>query len=130
MYLTYGSCSQFNCKPSWKRNFLSLLFRAGCLLCILGLLVVCIVMVLKIQNDLNQTFGAFINLISSNLLIMFCLIDFSIIRNSFPFMYLKRYSKILSLASHFRFISFCRVGTGLSDEELDTVVTKLKPYFR
>ncbi|KAH7572526.1 hypothetical protein JRO89_XS04G0270500 [Xanthoceras sorbifolium] len=28
-----------------------------------------------------------------------------------------------------RFISFCRVGTGLSDEELDTVVTKLKPYF-
>ncbi|XP_059637506.1 DNA ligase 4 [Cornus florida] len=29
-----------------------------------------------------------------------------------------------------RFISFCRVGTGLSDEELDTVVTKLKPYFR
>ncbi|KAJ6355003.1 hypothetical protein OIU77_005573 [Salix suchowensis] len=29
-----------------------------------------------------------------------------------------------------RFISFCRVGTGLSDEELDTVVSKLKPYFR
>lgn len=29
-----------------------------------------------------------------------------------------------------RFISFCRVGTGLSDEELDRVVTKLKPYFR
>ncbi|KAJ0090369.1 hypothetical protein Patl1_14146 [Pistacia atlantica] len=29
-----------------------------------------------------------------------------------------------------RFISFCRVGTGLSDDELDTVVTKLKPYFR
>ncbi|XP_027904082.1 DNA ligase 4 isoform X2 [Vigna unguiculata] len=29
-----------------------------------------------------------------------------------------------------RFISFCRVGTGLSDEELDVVVTKLKPYFR
>ncbi|XP_027071006.2 DNA ligase 4-like [Coffea arabica] len=29
-----------------------------------------------------------------------------------------------------RFISFCRVGTGLSDEELDIVVTKLKPYFR
>ncbi|KAL5771555.1 hypothetical protein ACOSP7_015709 [Xanthoceras sorbifolium] len=29
-----------------------------------------------------------------------------------------------------RFISFCRVGTGLSDEELDAVVTKLKPYFR
>ncbi|KAH7544705.1 hypothetical protein FEM48_Zijuj01G0014600 [Ziziphus jujuba var. spinosa] len=28
------------------------------------------------------------------------------------------------------FISFCRVGTGLSDEELDAVVTKLKPYFR
>ncbi|XP_057486058.1 DNA ligase 4 isoform X2 [Actinidia eriantha] len=29
-----------------------------------------------------------------------------------------------------RFISFCRVGTGLSDEELDAVVTKLKPFFR
>ncbi|KAG6644099.1 hypothetical protein CIPAW_08G032200 [Carya illinoinensis] len=29
-----------------------------------------------------------------------------------------------------RFISFCRVGTGLSDEELDAVVTKLKPHFR
>ncbi|KAI3974480.1 hypothetical protein MKX01_017973 [Papaver californicum] len=29
-----------------------------------------------------------------------------------------------------RFISFCRVGTGLSDDELDTLVTKLKPYFR
>ncbi|KAK3023554.1 hypothetical protein RJ639_044639 [Escallonia herrerae] len=29
-----------------------------------------------------------------------------------------------------RFISFCRVGTGLSDEELDAIVTKLKPYFR
>ncbi|KAK6944587.1 BRCT domain [Dillenia turbinata] len=29
-----------------------------------------------------------------------------------------------------RFVSFCRVGTGLSDEELDAVVTKLKPYFR
>ncbi|CAN1326568.1 DNA ligase 4 [Linum perenne] len=29
-----------------------------------------------------------------------------------------------------RFISFCRVGTGLSDDELDAVVTKLKPYFR
>ncbi|XP_010046928.2 DNA ligase 4 isoform X1 [Eucalyptus grandis] len=29
-----------------------------------------------------------------------------------------------------RFISFCRVGTGLSDEELEAVVTKLKPYFR
>ncbi|XP_030510278.1 DNA ligase 4 [Cannabis sativa] len=29
-----------------------------------------------------------------------------------------------------RFISFCRVGTGLSDEELDAVVNKLKPYFR
>lgn len=29
-----------------------------------------------------------------------------------------------------RFISFCRVGTDLSDEELDAVVTKLKPYFR
>ncbi|XP_028079718.1 DNA ligase 4 isoform X2 [Camellia sinensis] len=29
-----------------------------------------------------------------------------------------------------RYISFCRVGTGLSDEELDSVVTKLKPYFR
>ncbi|KAL5141132.1 DNA ligase 4 [Glycine soja] len=29
-----------------------------------------------------------------------------------------------------RFISFCRVGTGLSDDELDAVVTKQKPYFR
>ncbi|XP_058068176.1 DNA ligase 4 [Magnolia sinica] len=29
-----------------------------------------------------------------------------------------------------RFISFCRVGTGLSDDELDTLITKLKPYFR
>lgn len=29
-----------------------------------------------------------------------------------------------------RFMSFCRVGTGLSDEELDAVVTKLKPHFR
>lgn len=29
-----------------------------------------------------------------------------------------------------RFLSFCRVGTGLSDEELHTVVSKLKPYFR
>ncbi|XP_047307566.1 DNA ligase 4 [Impatiens glandulifera] len=29
-----------------------------------------------------------------------------------------------------RFLSFCRVGTGLSDEELDAVATKLKPYFR
>ncbi|XP_075509574.1 DNA ligase 4 [Primulina tabacum] len=29
-----------------------------------------------------------------------------------------------------RFVSFCRVGTGLSNEELDAVVTKLKPYFR
>ncbi|KAL6652074.1 hypothetical protein ACP70R_010999 [Stipagrostis hirtigluma subsp. patula] len=29
-----------------------------------------------------------------------------------------------------RFLSFCRVGTGLSDEELDALVTKLKPYFR
>ncbi|CAI0555826.1 unnamed protein product [Linum tenue] len=29
-----------------------------------------------------------------------------------------------------RFISFCRVGTGLSDDELNAVVTKLKPYFR
>ncbi|XP_057979304.1 DNA ligase 4 [Malania oleifera] len=29
-----------------------------------------------------------------------------------------------------KFISFCRVGSGLSDEELDVVVTKLKPYFR
>ncbi|XP_068641207.1 DNA ligase 4 [Aristolochia californica] len=29
-----------------------------------------------------------------------------------------------------RFISFCRVGTGLSDDELDTLVSKLKPYFR
>ncbi|MQL70275.1 hypothetical protein Taro_002562, partial [Colocasia esculenta] len=29
-----------------------------------------------------------------------------------------------------RFISFCRVGTGLSDDELDSLVNKLKPYFR
>lgn len=29
-----------------------------------------------------------------------------------------------------RFLSFCRVGTGLSDEELDALVTKLKPHFR
>ncbi|PRQ37144.1 putative DNA ligase (ATP) [Rosa chinensis] len=29
-----------------------------------------------------------------------------------------------------RFVSFCRVGTGLSDEELDAVATKLKPYLR
>ena len=29
-----------------------------------------------------------------------------------------------------RFVSFCRVGTGLSDEELDELVMKLKPYFR
>ncbi|KAG8376397.1 hypothetical protein BUALT_Bualt09G0059200 [Buddleja alternifolia] len=29
-----------------------------------------------------------------------------------------------------RFVSFCRVGTGLSDEELNAVVTKLKPYLR
>ncbi|XP_045789619.1 DNA ligase 4 isoform X2 [Trifolium pratense] len=29
-----------------------------------------------------------------------------------------------------RFISFCRVGTGLSDDELEAVITKLKPYFR
>ncbi|XP_039131950.1 DNA ligase 4 [Dioscorea cayenensis subsp. rotundata] len=29
-----------------------------------------------------------------------------------------------------RFVSFCRVGTGLSDEELDALVSKLKPYFR
>jgi len=29
-----------------------------------------------------------------------------------------------------RFISLCRVGTGLSDDELEAVVTKLKPYFR
>lgn len=29
-----------------------------------------------------------------------------------------------------RFVSFCRVGTGLSDEELDELVTKLKPYLR
>ncbi|KAK6139800.1 hypothetical protein DH2020_026476 [Rehmannia glutinosa] len=28
------------------------------------------------------------------------------------------------------FVSFCRVGTGLSDEELNAVVTKLKPYLR
>ncbi|KAK9931445.1 hypothetical protein M0R45_018720 [Rubus argutus] len=29
-----------------------------------------------------------------------------------------------------RFVSFCRVGTGLSDEELNAVATKLKPYLR
>ncbi|KAL6185323.1 hypothetical protein ACLB2K_041457 [Fragaria x ananassa] len=29
-----------------------------------------------------------------------------------------------------RFVSFCRVGTGLTDEELDVVATKLKPYLR
>ncbi|KAL5699598.1 DNA ligase (ATP) [Ranunculus cassubicifolius] len=29
-----------------------------------------------------------------------------------------------------RFVSFCRVGTGLSDDELDALVTKLKPYLR
>ncbi|KAJ3693458.1 hypothetical protein LUZ60_008938 [Juncus effusus] len=28
-----------------------------------------------------------------------------------------------------RFLSFCRVGTGLSDEELNTLNNKLKPYF-
>lgn len=27
-------------------------------------------------------------------------------------------------------MSFCRVGTGLSDDELNTLVAKLKPYFR
>ncbi|XP_006344527.1 DNA ligase 4 isoform X2 [Solanum tuberosum] len=29
-----------------------------------------------------------------------------------------------------RFISFCRVGTGISDEERNIIVTRLKPYFR
>ncbi|CAL2225842.1 unnamed protein product [Prunus armeniaca] len=29
-----------------------------------------------------------------------------------------------------RFVSFCRVGTGLSDEDLEAVATKLKPYLR
>ncbi|KAK8965613.1 DNA ligase 4 [Platanthera guangdongensis] len=29
-----------------------------------------------------------------------------------------------------RFISFCRVGSGLSDEDLDILITRLKPYFR
>ncbi|XP_039030849.1 DNA ligase 4-like isoform X2 [Hibiscus syriacus] len=29
-----------------------------------------------------------------------------------------------------RFLSFCRVGTGLTDDELETVAKKLKPYFR
>ncbi|CAM0902638.1 unnamed protein product [Alopecurus aequalis] len=29
-----------------------------------------------------------------------------------------------------RFLSFCRVGTGLTDEELATLVAKLKPHFR
>ncbi|GFZ21909.1 DNA ligase IV [Actinidia rufa] len=37
---------------------------------------------------------------------------------------------ILISSFYCRFISFCRVGTGLSDEELDAVVTKLKPFFR
>ncbi|KAK9735960.1 hypothetical protein RND81_04G241200 [Saponaria officinalis] len=29
-----------------------------------------------------------------------------------------------------KFLSFCKVGTGLSDEELNELVTKLKPYLR
>ncbi|XVE71898.1 hypothetical protein DITRI_Ditri10aG0188500 [Diplodiscus trichospermus] len=29
-----------------------------------------------------------------------------------------------------RFLSFCRVGAGLTDDDLETVVKKLKPYFR
>lgn len=29
-----------------------------------------------------------------------------------------------------RFLSFCKVGTGLSDHELDVLVSKLKPYMR
>ncbi|KAF3794559.1 DNA ligase 4 [Nymphaea thermarum] len=29
-----------------------------------------------------------------------------------------------------RFFSFCRVGSGLSDDELDVLISKLKPYFR
>lgn len=29
-----------------------------------------------------------------------------------------------------RFLSFCRLGTGLSDEEHDALVTKLRPHFR
>ncbi|KAK8515564.1 hypothetical protein V6N12_075601 [Hibiscus sabdariffa] len=29
-----------------------------------------------------------------------------------------------------RFISFCRVGTGLTDDELENIAKKLKPYFR
>ncbi|ONI27219.1 hypothetical protein PRUPE_1G074600 [Prunus persica] len=29
-----------------------------------------------------------------------------------------------------KFVSFCRVGTGLSDEDLEAVATKLKPYLR
>ncbi|XP_021275747.1 DNA ligase 4 isoform X2 [Herrania umbratica] len=29
-----------------------------------------------------------------------------------------------------RFVSFCRVGTGLADDDLEAVVNKLKPYFR
>ena len=37
---------------------------------------------------------------------------------------------IFFFLTYCRFISFCRVGTGLSDEELDAVVNKLKPYFR
>ncbi|WOK95000.1 DNA ligase 4 isoform X2 [Canna indica] len=44
---------------------------------------------------------------------------------------------LLGLADHSdpasypkRFISFCRVGSGLSDEELNALVAKLNPYFR
>ncbi|KAG0463169.1 hypothetical protein HPP92_021645 [Vanilla planifolia] len=29
-----------------------------------------------------------------------------------------------------RFLSFCRLGSGLSDEDLDALITRLKPYFR
>ncbi|XP_020593800.1 DNA ligase 4 [Phalaenopsis equestris] len=29
-----------------------------------------------------------------------------------------------------RFLSFCRVGTGLTDEDLDVLITKLKPHLR
>lgn len=36
----------------------------------------------------------------------------------------------LTRFSYRRFVSFCRVGTGLSDEEIEAVATKLKPYLR
>lgn len=36
----------------------------------------------------------------------------------------------LLISCYCRFVSFCRLGAGLSDDELGAVVTKLKPYFR